>query len=155
MVTEVIIEEAVKAVLGFGFEKIIKKIFSSSNELSNREVVQLLTQEIRQQNGGITTDLAERLERLQVAIEALAATPRALLPASQMSQTGVFCEFCGVVPGGARDCLPRRKNKYKTHSWKPLRNGVYCQYCGAVPGSGARVVCGKGQTGIKLILGHK
>jgi hypothetical protein len=132
LLTEIIVTQAVKSAVGYGFSEVIKAVFAQSEGLSDREILDQLVVALRR-HGVQIGDLDARLARLETLVEAtlsgLASSPRLSNAALAHASASVFCRWCGAVPGPASSCPVFRSG----HSWTDIKD-VYCRWCGAVPG---------------------
>src|SRR5688572_25466363 len=107
MLTEVILTQAVKAALGYGFSQVVKGVLAHSNGLSDREILDRLVFELRRQGAQIG-DVDTRLARLEGLVESAMHRLPPASPPAWASRIGVrpgqFCRNCGAVPGEASKC---------------------------------------------------
>jgi hypothetical protein len=137
LLTEMILTQAVKSAVGYGFSEIVKAVFAQSEGLSDREILEQLITALKR-HGAQIGDLDTRLARLEALVEtalvplstAVRGPSLALPPRATAS---VFCERCGTVPGNSVECPGY---KYTGHSWQQMRD-VFCERCGTVPGHSA------------------
>ena len=139
MLTELLLTQAVKSALGYGFSQVVKAVFADSEGLSDREILDRVVVALRQQ-GAQMGDLDARLARLEasvgVVISRLPVSGQSV-PTQTLNHAGAaqrVCRHCGAVPGEASIC-PAYPNS--GHSWERIRN-TFCRHCGAVPGRANR-----------------
>src|SRR5688572_16440738 len=117
MLTEVMVDSAVKAVVGSGFSELVKRVFAN-NRGSERELIQHLVAELRRINSRKFTDIEHRLAILESVVQGYSNA----LPAS--GRQIVQCKHCN----GTAIC---------THAtMSPNRYGViflFCSVCGNGP----------------------
>jgi len=148
MLTELVLEQAAKSILGFGFTSIIRSILKDSRHLGDEEVVRRIVEEIRKQGGQIQ-NLDERLARLENLISTSLLRPpnsQSSLPTPYVrpAHAQVYCRWCGATPGESTAC-----KTFAAHTWEALEN-VHCQWCGAVPGLSTKCATFSSHTWIKM-----
>lgn len=138
MLTEAVLNEIVKSVVGSGFSHVVRTVFARSSGLSESQILNQLLGELRR-HGAQIDDLDLRLTRLERVTDSLigrVSTPQFAVASGRNGPTSLaaklYCNRCGMIPGPAS---PKKECNYpyQSHSWVDLEN-VYCRRCGAVPG---------------------
>jgi hypothetical protein len=139
VLTEIVLTQAVKSAIGYGFSQVVKAVFANTEGLTDREILDKLVFALRQ-HGAQIGDLDVRLTRLEALVEG-AARNRPMLRSSTESTligsaagSGVYCRSCGATPGEASGCPPFPNS---SHSWVAFKD-VYCRSCGTVPGQATK-----------------
>jgi hypothetical protein len=141
MLTEAVLNEVVKSLLGTGFSQVVKAAFSGRSGQSEREILAHVVHELRQ-HGGQINNLDARLAHLEQVLEMLVSrvsAPQTITVV--MSGEGAlsapaatkYCRQCGMVPGNAERCV----GPLGDHQWRKIES-VYCKRCGLVPGERKR-----------------
>lgn len=133
MLTEIVVTQAVKSALGYGFSKVISAVFEQSQGLSDREILDRVLFALREhgtQIGNLNTRLATLEALVEASIRGSEAARHSSMRALTPQSSSLYCRRCGVVPGASSECPGFRS---LGHAWVTM-NDVYCRRCGGVPG---------------------